>query len=428
MKDQGGGGKTSTKKAGGTASVNAGRSRSAGSTSAATTKTTTTKSSLTGGLGVAGAGGANKPGVDRGTLTPEKSKPPKTATEMLAGRSGGTDSFLGTAGSDYRNMMDWAVSRGNFPGQITNQELPYLLSRGTPSTLDKLAGKYVETEWGLILPGSGIGNKLGVTMPGAGGAPLLVPPTLPSSGGGETKYEWSEGKYQLAGGKPPEWWVAMTPDKVDEKSSYAMMMNSMIPYMSPEDQVRAAHSLYMFDPNGFSRYKSGKIPEARTRSEEEQFYRGLMGLGVAGAAPGGGAGRSPNYVGMNEYDLNAEMRKYMTSQQRATDAIQTLSNMREATTKAREPLGPGYTMLQTLLGSFEGAGAKEQSQGVTRRDYSSLLGSLDPTLAATQGGELAGYGGLAQMLSQPYASAGQITPMSQLAGRNIFGQQNQRFF
>lgn len=355
--------------------------------------------------------------------------PPKVVAPAI--RNTGTDNFRGAAGSDYRTMLDFGVSRGYYPGQITLEEMPYLDKRGTPSTIAALAEQpYTDMgPLGFILQGSAIGNQLlgtGGGGGGGGGAPTAaaLAPTEPAY----DLYNWTQGAYEAPGGDKPSWWRAMTPDRITERSSYAMMLNSMIPYMSPEDQVRAANSLYTFDPEGFSLYKFDRIPEMRSVTSEEARYRAMMGIPLEQASQREVSPGQTRSRGLSEFEFSTPLREKMLGGQRGRDAITALSNMREATVQGnRWKLGPGYTFLQDILGNIGNYGGDEAA-GQNRSDYLAMLGALDPVMAMAGNSDLAAYGPMSQMLANPFFTAGQVRPSTQAGNRRLFGTPNPLFY
>ncbi len=255
---------------------------------------------------------------------------------------------------------------------------------------------------------------------GQGGAPpAQLPPILPPPPAGDAykMFKWSEGGYEAAGGAAPDWWQAFLPEEVTPETAYGAMLNAMIPYLSPEDQVRTAHSLYgMFDTE-MSHYKPGAIPEVSTVTEDQARYLVAQGRPVSGVW-GQGHGE------IETEPLSDQMRRYYMSSQRSKDAIRTLSNMREAMVQGnRWKLGPGYKWLQNILESTGARGASGAT-GQTRQDYLSMLSAVDPFLSQAGGGELQAFGPLGQMLSKPFFTSGALQPQEQ--GR--FGRPNRRFF
>jgi len=270
-----------------------------------------------------------------------------------------------------------------------------------------------------------VNEPVAPAIPSAGS----LPPAEPPSEDGYKMFEWDEGGYELAGGAAPDWWQAFVPTEVTPETAYGAMLNAMIPFISPEDQVRVAHSLYnMFDTE-MSHYKPGYIPEVSTVTEDQARYLMSQGRPVSGIWEGSqqkqlATGETITTRTSELEPFSDQMRRYFMSSKRATDAIQTLSNMREAMVQGnRWKLGPGYKWLQNIMGSVAGRGAGGGA-GQTRQQYLSMLGAVDPFLSQAGSGELQAFGPLGQMLTKPYFTAGQMMP--QQSGR--FGAPNRRFF
>lgn len=250
-----------------------------------------------------------------------------------------------------------------------------------------------------------------------------------ATGDGYKMFKWTEGGYEAAGGNVPSWWTAFVPEEVTPETAYGAMLNAMIPYLAPEDQVRVAHSLYQMFDTELSRYKPGYIPEVSTMTEDQMRYLQKEGLGSTAywgpTGPKTLATGEVIYPRQTEWQpLSDQMRRYFMSSQRARDAIETLSNMREAMVQGnRWKLGAGYKWLQNLLGSVAGRGAAGPT-AQTRQQYLNMLSAVDPFLSQAQAGELQPFGPLGQMLTQPYYTAGPIMPQTQ--GR--FGRRNVAFF
>ncbi len=271
-----------------------------------------------------------------------------------------------------------------------------------------------------------VNEPVAPAIPSAGSLPPAEPP---SEDDGYKMFEWDEGGYELAGGAAPDWWQAFVPTEVTPETAYGAMLNAMIPFISPEDQVRVAHSLYnMFDTE-MSHYKPGYIPEVSTVTEDQARYLMSQGRPVSGIWEGSqqkrlATGETITTRTSELEPFSDQMRRYFMSSKRATDAIQTLSNMREAMVQGnRWKLGPGYKWLQNIMGSVAGRGGSGET-AQTREQYLSMLGAVDPFLSQAGSGELQAFGPLGQMLTKPYFTAGQMQP--QQAGR--FGAPNRRFF
>jgi len=273
--------------------------------------------------------------------------------------------------------------------------------------------------------------RLQPTVPGGGGG-TGAPPASGSPGiidEGVKMFEWDEAGYQAAGGKVPSWWTAFVPKEVTPETAYGSMLNALIPYLSPQDQVRIAHQLYgMFDTE-MSRYKPGYIPEVATITQEQADYMAREGRPMTESTPSSqrvtlDTGETIA-TGQKKYDvMSEEMRRYLSSSTRAADALTTLSNMREKMVGGdRWKLGAGYKWLQNILGTqtvFGGSG----SAGQRRLDYEAQTAAVDPFLSQASSGELAPFGPLGQAVTTPFYSAGMLMPYS--AGR--YGTPNRRYF
>lgn len=246
-----------------------------------------------------------------------------------------------------------------------------------------------------VQPGGGGG--------GGGAAPAttaIAPPAIKNL----WDIKWQQASYDVPGGNKPSWWVNLVPKDVKDAErpdvQYLMMLNTMIPYLSPEDQRNAASQLYSTAADAFSYYKPERTP-----------ITAPIGLETLLTSPAAQAAGTPV---LDE--------AYYGSKQRAEEATTALSNMRQATVKGnRWKLGPGYTWLQSLIGAFTGFGSGEQpgagspppiaankGQRLTSTQMMQLLGSLDPLLAQGQGGEIGPFGAIGRMFAQPFATSGQV--------------------
>lgn len=312
------------------------------------------------------------------------------------------------------------LSRGEEMGQILDAiQQPNLM--GTP-LLSPYGGISGLAQFMLDREAAEAASAAAPVIPGAGELPAATED-------GYKMFKWGEEGYELAGGAAPDWWRAFVPEEVTPETAYGAMLNAMIPFISPEDQVRVAHSLYTMFDTELSRYKPGYIPEVSTVTEDQARYLMEQGRPVSGIWEGSqqkrlATGETITTRTSELEPLSDQMRRYFMSSQRATDAIQTLSNMREAMVQGnRWKLGPGYKWLQNIMGSVAGRGAGGET-AQTRQQYLSMLGAVDPFLSQAGGGELQAFGPLGQMLTKPFFTAGQMMP--QQSGR--FGVPNRRFF
>jgi len=207
-------------------------------------------------------------------------------------------------------------------------------------------------------------------------------PTLPP-------ITWEE-KYQVEGA--PDWWRGFIPSRNDPQSEYASLLNSMIPYMSPEDQRYTASVLYRLYPETFTSY-------------------------------------NPETMGMPPIptDMTTDINRWMTSLDRANALLATLDKVK-AVSASDAKFGPGYAYLNQLGSVLRDFGAAA-GNGQTRTQYRQMMSALDPLMAETKQEDLSAYSTLTRMLAQPYYSAGSVTPTTQLqSGETIFGQANKGWF
>ena len=230
--------------------------------------------------------------------------------------------------------------------------------------------------------------------------------------------KWKPTTFNVGSGNAPSWWAPKIPEDsanaADPRVNFLMTLNSMIPYLSPEDQRNAAAQLYSMDADNFSEYKPEKIQVAAPVTEETS---------LAAAREGTPAGPVIN-------------QGYFTSRERARDAINLLSQLREQTVGGnRWQISPAYTLLQQILGASEqfGGGGSVGKYGSyadtgrqTRSQFLAQQGALDPLLAQAKSGEAGGFGAIAQMLASPFFSQGALNPTySGPGGRVLFGRPNQ---
>lgn len=190
----------------------------------------------------------------------------------------------------------------------------------------------------------------------------------------------------------PQWWKGKTYTGDDEASSYATMVNAMIPYLSHEDARTMSTYLYQNFPDAFPEYNP----------ETVEF----------GAVP----------------KLDENMQERFTSQARAKEALSTLDSMVAGSGKSKDKYGTGYTFLRTLLDTLQDFGGEGSSNQQTRQQVVQQLSALDPLLNSAKG-ELAPYASLAQALTTPFFSEGKVIPIRKDAnGDYIFGEPNKQLY
>jgi len=278
-------------------------------------------------------------------------------------------------------------------------------------------------------------------------------PTPPGGGGPSTEeINWGEG-YEVPGA--PEWWVGLTPDQETEQSSYASMVNAMIPFMSPEDQRTAAASLALMYPDDFGIYNPeniefGTIPDEVT-GEIRNLYlssnraeRGLDSLSRMYSAISGEAYESPfsaesPWTGLTDFNIPIIGGSTPTTPPPPPPPAgpsyptTTPPSNGGGGGGGHEPPGFGeesmrvYNYLRQVLDALSDFGGSIDDP-VGRQDFLQRMGALDPLMAQSQEGPLAPYGSLVSMLVNPYFTAGPLMNVSQQNGEYRFGSPNQRLF
>jgi len=219
-------------------------------------------------------------------------------------------------------------------------------------------------------------------------------------GGGRKPVKWAS-TYSVEGA--PEWWQGLTPNRVDAESSYLSMVNAMIPYMSPEDQLATLQYFATAFPKGIGETYS---PAAQVET-----------------------GNIPT-------DMTTSISDFFTSAGRAEEAKAALDTMIEAiatktkskSEKVKKNLGEGYKFLTSVLDTIQKFGGVEEGERQTRAQYQQMLGQLDPLLALGQAQQFGAMQPVAQKLVQPFFTAGQVTPTVKVGGVQKFGAPNLKRF
>lgn len=202
-------------------------------------------------------------------------------------------------------------------------------------------------------------------------------------GSADPNIRWTVGNYTAAGA--PDWW---RPLMVEDKNladrpdvAFTMMVNSLIPYLSPEDQVRMANALYTtWGDTGMEIYAPGQF-SASMFADPEDIFMGTAGGSMVDESYYYGAGRSQS-------------------------ALNTLAEMMSETGK--EDLGPGYRWLQDLL-----TGVSESGGGRTRQEFMQMLSNVDPLLGQAKSGDLSAFAPLGQAFVNPYFTNFQMRPTTE---------------
>ena len=239
---------------------------------------------------------------------------------------------------------------------------------------------------------------------GGGGGGLSVPVVseeLPPI----TSIKWKQGSFNLKDSKAPTWWKSLVPENAADMErpdvAYIAMLNTMIPYMSPEDQKRAAGLIY--ETVGGDQF--GHYEQVQVQAPISAVTAGLT-----------------SQKGLPVIDT-----QYYQSAARASGAVDALSQLREMTVGGeREKIGGtgiGYRFLQDLLAQIQAFGGPRRD-GQTRAQQLAMQGALDPIMAQAQTSEVGPVGVIAQMLSQPFFSQGSLYPFTKGGNRVFFGQPN----
>lgn len=303
---------------------------------------------------------------------------------------------VGSTGWRPPNKYYYPTNFGNYNGSRRDLAVDYKMDYWNQT--GELAPWQINSlDWFTAGPGWPSGDGLG---DGGGQGSWGGDQSLEDSGGSGDGYggyqkpppppiTWSD-KYHVNGA--PDWWRGKVPSRYDPQAEYATMLNSMLPYLSPEDQRYTSSVLYRMYPEVFGGYnpETAKMPDI----------------------PG---------------TMETQERRLMTSAKRAKQLLGTL-NMVKQVSPAGTKFGPGYEYLRQLASVMRDFGAKRNA-GQTRQQYSQMVGALDPLTAETQGSQLSAFSELTRMLSQPYYTAGRVTPTSQLEnGQTVFGEPIRNYF
>lgn len=226
----------------------------------------------------------------------------------------------------------------------------------------------------LNLPGTTTTPTTPGTDPNAGGgAPSTPPPPVPGTG--------------TTPNPPPNWNAGSLPATWTANTEYAAFTNAVLPYLSAEDQRTFAGNLARLFP---------------------EQYAGMNPVTAQYPLPG--------------TKITTDERRYYQSAERAQAIMSTLQA--KAAQSGQTNFGPGYAFLQQIVAVIRDYGANS-GNGQTRRQQLQMLSALDPLMAESKSESLAAYAPLAQALTTPFSSAGQIRPVQKDANGNwIFGAYN----
>jgi hypothetical protein len=217
----------------------------------------------------------------------------------------------------------------------------------------------------------------------------------------------------------------MIPEDVEDAErpdvQQLMYLNSLIPYMSPEDQERAANMMYGAAADSFSFYKPERTGISIPVSKETAL---LSERGTTGARPIS-ADPSEHRIGpLGGTPLEVIDEDYFRSPERAFGMRSVLSQLRDQTVGGnRWQLGPSYTWLQEVVGALEEYGGPGRSQRLA------LQGAMDPIISQAQGDQVGAAAAVAQMLASPFFSQGQLNKAHKDPSRvTRFGLPSKLFF
>lgn len=289
----------------------------------------------------------------------------------------------GIIGTPQEGLIRDIVNLGSLGGE------PYIPVVG-PTTAAQFAG--------LDLGGGGFGG---------GGGELSVPEG-PAELPDISTIKWKQGNFNLKDSKAPTWWKSLVPENAADMErpdvAYIAMLNTMIPYLSPEDQKRAAGLIYeTVGGANFGHYEKVDVQAPITQATANLSSLGLPVIDT----------------------------QYYQSASRGSGAVDALSQLREQTVGGeRERIGGtgiGYRFLQDLLAQVEQFGGRP-GEGQTRSQQLAMQGALDPLFAQASSPEIGPVGVIAQMLGTPFFSQGSLSPFSRQGNRVFFGQPNPVLF
>lgn len=272
----------------------------------------------------------------------------------------------GVPRSAYRPLQPWQpIPEGvpvPFPEQLGTSQLhfPYV-----PSIDQNLLGGGV---------GGGVGGGMQAPQMPAAPAPIT----------------WSD-KYTVPGA--PTWWRGLMPSQWTPETEFASIVNSLIPFLSPEDQRQMGSYLSRLFPEGFNIYNPERV----------------------------------QYTFPQEEVTSADRQRFLSAQH-AQRTLEALDKVKAASGKEEKDLGPGYKYVRQIAQAMKDFGGT--SEGVqTRRQTRDLFSTLDPLLAESKGEALGAYGEIARAMTQPFFSAGRLVDVARdEQGNWTFGRANRKWF
>jgi hypothetical protein len=121
----------------------------------------------------------------------------------------------------------------------------------------------------------------------------------------------------------------------------------------------------------------------------------------------------------------------MEGSERAQGMLSSLQAMAGATGKKFKEFGKGGEWLSTIAQTLKQYGAQGQTNMLTPVERAQMLAALDPILAEGkgQGSKVAPFAEIARMITQPFFSAGPVSPVAKTPyGSLASGQRNPLLF
>jgi len=214
------------------------------------------------------------------------------------------------------------------------------------------------------LPGDGGAENPGYSFDDSGN-PVDATNTYALYGEG---LENSENVYGIT--NQPPWWQSYVPAKQGPLADYLAVLNSVMPYLAPQDAMAVGGNLYRNAPKEFSAYSAANL----------------------------------NLPITQDLDIGLMMNKSWVE-----NMIISMDNLRNA---QGYDAGPGYTwmhdFLNTIMRYLPVEGSRQR-----RADYEGMLGAIEPMLSsASSQTETAAYVSLARMIYYPTSigNKGRIVP------------------
>lgn len=188
---------------------------------------------------------------------------------------------------------------------------------------------------------------------------------------------------------------------IPSPTSFPNLVNAVLPYLSPQDQQAASVFLNTQDPTGAYKDYLGQVP----------FIPQGIGFDAA----------------LGAETASEKTRERYLSSTRASEALAKLDAMRQQSGLTEEQLGSGYKFLKQVIGILKTLGGTE-GERMTRAEFESMQSQLGALMSQAQSDKtLAPYAEVASKFINPTV-VGQFNPVTQIAGRTVYGQANKKFF